>query len=44
MFAVRTHRAALKNPPKTVEVCLETRRRAGLVRTAALLEDHAAQL
>jgi PIN domain-containing protein len=44
LVAVRTHRAALKNPPKSVDAYLETLRRSGLVRTVTLLQDYAAQL
>jgi hypothetical protein len=44
LLAVRTHRAALKNPPKPVEDYLETLRRAGLVQTAARLEPYQDQL
>jgi hypothetical protein len=38
LLAIRTHRAALKNPPKPVEAYLETLRRSGLIQTAARLE------
>jgi hypothetical protein len=44
ILAVRTHRAALKNPPKTVDAYLETLRHAGLVRTTARLQGYEAQL
>ena len=40
LCAVRTHRAALKNPPKDVDEYLETLRRAGLVESAQRLESH----
>jgi hypothetical protein len=44
LLAVRTNRAALKNPPKPVDACLETLRRAGLIRTATRLEPYQDQL
>lgn len=38
--AVREHRAALKNPPKSPEAYLETLRNAGLPQTAATLQAY----
>jgi hypothetical protein len=43
LLAVRTDRAALKNPPKSVEEYLETLRRSGLVETATRLQTYEAQ-
>ena len=42
--AVRTHRAALKNPPKTVPEYLETLNRAGLTETVRRLAAYTDQL
>lgn len=40
LLAVRTHRAALRNPPKSVDEYLQTLARCGLPRTASRLAAH----
>jgi hypothetical protein len=44
LLAIRTHRAALRKPPRTVPEYLETLGRAGLVETAGRLASHEDQL
>lgn len=44
LLAVRSHRAALKNPPKSVEAYLETLEHAGLVQTVKRLALYQDQL